>query len=262
MTLHLPFDAPAGCPHLGIECAIAQVNKLLMHYGCPSNLGLKYRASLEFMSIEMGVSDQPLQESYRRYQDRVTHSWLKSLWEKCDLLDIWIEFNDVKLSPPRSRDKWLMREFYRLGYDSKALARLNRVRLHQQVLFLSDILGASGKELDQRYLHKRPSTEQWSTLSFPKEKPPRKDFRLWEQAIQQLVPSGGLQDRLGVFEHASHKIWEWQFDEEAGRLYHSTQQGIALYKRSTQTRYANMPNRWELDATAAPSTAAGKVCSI
>ena len=29
-----------GCPHVGTECLVEQVNKLIMHYGCPSNDGL------------------------------------------------------------------------------------------------------------------------------------------------------------------------------------------------------------------------------
>ena len=53
----------AGCPHVGIECLIAQMNKLLMHYGCKSNDGLKFKISLEYMICKMGISDQPLQES-------------------------------------------------------------------------------------------------------------------------------------------------------------------------------------------------------
>ena len=33
----------AGCPHVGIECLIPQINKLLMHYGCKSNDGLNLK---------------------------------------------------------------------------------------------------------------------------------------------------------------------------------------------------------------------------
>ena len=46
----------AGCPHVGIECFITQVNKLLMHYGCKSNNGLKLKLSLEYMIVELGIS--------------------------------------------------------------------------------------------------------------------------------------------------------------------------------------------------------------
>ena len=54
----------ACCPHVGVECFIAQVNKLLMHYGCASNNGLKLKVSLEYLIVELGISVQPLQESY------------------------------------------------------------------------------------------------------------------------------------------------------------------------------------------------------
>ena len=94
------FFYGAGCPHPGVECAVRQVNKLLVHYGCQSNLGLEMKASLELLILELGITTQPLQESYKKYGGWATHSWLKSLWEKCDLLDFRAEFREgvIKLS--------------------------------------------------------------------------------------------------------------------------------------------------------------------
>jgi hypothetical protein len=43
-----------GCPHPGIECFIAQINKLLTHYGSQSCLGLKLQTLLELFVIELG----------------------------------------------------------------------------------------------------------------------------------------------------------------------------------------------------------------
>ena len=82
----------------------------------------------------------------------------------------------------------MMMELKRKWHSKKYLRRLNRVRVHQQVLFLSDVLGASGKSLDKKYLKQRGEGEQWSTFRFPKENPLRKDFRLWQQVIAQLIP--------------------------------------------------------------------------
>ena len=56
--------------------------------------------------------------------------------------------HEDKLQMPRSRDKWLMSEFERMGCNNNTLERLNRVRIFMQVLFFSDVLGASGKGLD------------------------------------------------------------------------------------------------------------------
>eukprot|EP00956_Cyclotella_meneghiniana_P009810 scaffold13589_cov49-Cyclotella_meneghiniana.AAC.2 len=78
----------------------------------------------------------------------------------------------------------------------------------QQALFLSDICGASGRTLDERYLRKRGRYETWSSIKFPLEKPAASDFRLWNVAIRHLVPAAGLAVRLGKFCHKGYKIWE------------------------------------------------------
>lgn len=131
-----------------------------MHYGCQLSNGMKMKVSLNQLVIELGISEQPLQESFTKCNKWVTWSWIVSLWEKCDRYGVRVEFNDTLLKIPREQDKWLMREFVCLGFRKDELERLNRVRLHQQVLFLSDIITANGQGLDERYLRKRRASEQ------------------------------------------------------------------------------------------------------
>jgi hypothetical protein len=92
------------------------------------------------------------------------------------------------------QDNWLMIAFKVVDYDEKALIRLNRVQCHQQVVFISDMLDASGKAIHRRYLMRHQKRETWSTLTFPQERPPDKDFRLWENALLCIAPRGRLQD--------------------------------------------------------------------
>ena len=68
---------------------------------------------------------------------------------------ITVEVCNIPLLQPRKRDKWMMMELKSKGHLTEDLRRLNRVRVHQQVLFLSDVLGASGKSLDRKYLKQR-----------------------------------------------------------------------------------------------------------
>ena len=51
----------AGCPHvgIGIECFIQQVNKLIFHYNCSRDTRFLLKVSLEYMIVELGISDQP-----------------------------------------------------------------------------------------------------------------------------------------------------------------------------------------------------------
>jgi hypothetical protein len=71
-----------GCPHPAIECLIAQLNKLLMHYGSQNCFGLKMQASAELLVIKLGLSAQPFKEDFSEHHHCVTHLWMKSVWEK------------------------------------------------------------------------------------------------------------------------------------------------------------------------------------
>ena len=112
----------------------------------------------------------------------------------------------------------MMREFLRRGFSADYLRRLNRVCIHMQMMFLSDILSASGKILDGKYLVQRKTDYEWSKLNFLKEQPPNKDFTLWKAAIRQVVPVGGIMDRLGNLTQDGQKIWNWLPDGDNSRL--------------------------------------------
>ncbi len=89
-----------GLLHPGVECFVAQINKLLMHYGCSSGLGIHMQVSMEMMIIEGGILTQILLEPFSRYGKRITHCWLRSLWEKVDMFHFHVEISDLSLAPP------------------------------------------------------------------------------------------------------------------------------------------------------------------
>ena len=91
-----------------------------------------------------------------------------SVWKKCDMFKVVIDINDNFLKMPRKGDTWIMQLFVRAGLNKEDLLRLNRFRVHQQVFFLSSVLGASGKSLDKKYMTKRKPEEKWYTLRFTK----------------------------------------------------------------------------------------------
>ena len=141
-----------GFPHPGVECSIAQINKLLTNDGSSSGLGIHLQMSMELLITEAGISLQPLATPFNRCKDWVTHCWLKSVWEKVDRFSIRVEIMELPLKFPREKDNWLMVAFENAGYDGKALVCLNRVRCHQQAIFISDVIDASGRAIDGKYL--------------------------------------------------------------------------------------------------------------
>jgi hypothetical protein len=159
----------AGFPHLGVEATVEQSNKLLMHHGCHTALGSEMQTSLELLVADLGLSFQPFCISYKHYGKWVTTCWLKRVWEKVDCYGFVLTVHNLLSTFPREGDDWLMARFIAAGYKGKDLVTLNRVRKHQQVLFLSDILGVSGGSWDKQYLQKRRIGDHWLSMKFPRE---------------------------------------------------------------------------------------------
>jgi hypothetical protein len=246
-----------GCPHPGIKCLTSQVSKLLMHFGTKSSVGTKMAVSLWELILELGVLFQPFLEPYERYKKRIMWSWMAALWEKCSLYRVDIEVLDTPLSFPRERDGWLMLLFAGLGFTAIELEILHRVRIYQQVIFLSCILNAKGTDIDEKYLYRRPSGQKWSVLKFPNEQPSSSDFRFWHQALQQLVPAGGLAVRLGRSLHSGYKIWDWRVNSEEGYLLHYRDGVMNVYEQS-----AGSSRRWQMWKGDCEAVVLGRPCSV
>ncbi len=76
-----------GLPHVGVEATIAMTNKLLMHFGCNTATGRFMQISYSLLFVELGLSFQPLQVEYGKYNHLVTHSWMKKgvqVWDHSD----------------------------------------------------------------------------------------------------------------------------------------------------------------------------------
>jgi hypothetical protein len=114
-----------GLPHLGVEALIAMSNKLLMHYGCDTATGQFMRVSYSLFYLELGLSFQPMQESYQKYSTLVTHSWMKMVWEKTSMFELHTVVADVPFQFPREGDQFLMRVFITAGYRGDTLRWLN-----------------------------------------------------------------------------------------------------------------------------------------
>ena len=119
-----------GCPHVGVECFVQQIDKLFTHYRCNSSLGLKMRTLVEMIVTELGISSQPFQESFTKYGKWVTWSWMTSVWEKCNLFGVKVELENNITKLPRQDDKWRMLLFVLAGFSKEDLVRLNRVHVY------------------------------------------------------------------------------------------------------------------------------------
>jgi hypothetical protein len=194
----------ASLPHPGVEVIVEQSNKLLIHYGCRTALGTKLQTSLRLLLVKLGMSFQSLQLLYAEFGNMITTSWLNRVWEKLDRFKFAVMVHNLRSVFPQEGDDWLMARLIAIGCRGNDLQTLNRVRKHQQVLFLSNILGAGGVSLDKRYLQKQRGTECWSTMKFPREVVTEVEMHLWHMAITQVATAGPARTRLGTYHEEGH----------------------------------------------------------
>ncbi len=84
----------------------------------------------------------------------MTTSWLKRVRKKVDHYGFVLLVHKLLVTFPWEGADWLMAQVIAVGCSEKELQSLNRAQKHQQVLFLSDILGGSGRTADKQYLQK------------------------------------------------------------------------------------------------------------
>eukprot|EP00956_Cyclotella_meneghiniana_P029291 scaffold70426_cov59-Cyclotella_meneghiniana.AAC.2 len=149
-----------------------------------------------------------------------------------------------------------------LGYSKEECRIINLVRIHQQVLFESDIFEADGQKLDSSYLSKRPRGEKWSTVLFPSTKVQPNHFTLWQSALQQLAPGGRRPRRLGKMTHESHKIWPWRLLDNHGALVRQMGDNVDVYKLCNTNGRRSRNKLYELDETIEDAQIQGRICSV
>jgi hypothetical protein len=206
-------------PHLGVEALIAMANKLLMHYGCHTATGRFMQTLYCLFYLELGLSFQPLQESYQKYGHLVTHLWMKMLWEKPSMFIVHTVVTDIPLQYSREGDQFIMQVLAKAGYMGEVLWRLKRVRVSLQLLFLSDVLTTSGNKVSIDILSQRPQGEAWSTMRWPNKQPMDSDMRLWKDAMLLICPSRSSTLSIGSFIGKSHRVWQWFWNEAQSTIH-------------------------------------------
>ena len=207
-----------GLPHWGVEAIVDSTNKILTHYGTQSIVGVQYQMSLELMAIELGLGPQPFLLDFSKYKDWATDCMLKEVWSRMHRFGFRMRVGNLPISPPREGDRWLMAAIEKCGFSAKECEVINRVRLHQQVVFESDVFGADGRHLDPQYLRKRRPSETWSTWLFAIQKISPTHFNLWKQALRQLAPGGRRPRNFGKFLSSGHKIWQWRYNRQSDEV--------------------------------------------
>jgi len=102
--------------------------------------------------MELSVVNCPFDYNYDTWHHLATESWVnKALWEKIDTMGIDLELEYPTLPVPHHGDRAVMQEMVDNGFRGKDLAAINRVRRYLEVMFLSDITNATGRQIKECY---------------------------------------------------------------------------------------------------------------
>jgi len=228
-----------GLNSLAVEQTIGWANMLLQHYGAPTVIGGKCRASLEALQLEIGCIGNPLMENYKVRGILATPCWMKAIWERFSLYGFPIILEYDKMEFPRERDITIMDIMIREGISGLDLRRLNQCRIAMKAIFLSDIATAGGRYLERWVLGDKIGRN--SKYKFPREEPSSKDWDLWDEFWSAwLRRDNTMPVSLGKWTAPSHQSWTWFHEPHNNSLWHRTEDGWIEY---TQTNYGNRTTR-------------------
>jgi hypothetical protein len=199
-----------------------------------------------------------------KYGSWVTHTWLQSLWEKVDKFDITVEIAPLPMEPPQEDEKWFMQAVVEADLTSaQEMKILNCFRCHPEVIYLSDMFDAGGRCLDGRYLDHQKQDEKWLTLIFPQEKSPQGGhLQLWRECLYSLAPRRRPTERVGAFKSKGYKIWDWQYDNKASKVYHHNGHVMDIYTPSLVPGYTRCPKCWTRSQISVPLEEKGEYCTV
>ena len=140
------------------------------------------------------------------------------------------------LQLPHENDRLVSELFQDSGLGETAIASLNCCRICLEVIFLSDMVTANGKCVEEYLLLPQPQSQGRSRFTFPKEKPTVEDWKQWHSFWNAHTGSGfSLPIPLGKWLNHSHRCWEWYYDEGNDVVQRVEGSSISFYHPSSPT---------------------------
>jgi hypothetical protein len=173
-----------GLPNMGIEKLSLMLQYVVRHWGSGGPMDFQLRRSFELLQVECGLHGSPFTRDFRLYGCLAMTTWMKLLWQYLDYYQVKLHLDNVVIPPTRERDH----VFMELVVDSLPQAdwqRINRVRHHKKIYFLSQLLACDGVTVLPSQVG--PGIGPASVLVFPNQQPTRSDFALWDSAVRHIT---------------------------------------------------------------------------
>ncbi len=145
---------------------------------------------------------------------------MKMLWEKLAIFGIDVQTADSTFQFPRRGNKFLMLVFMDNNHNCEELQCLNRVKVHQKMIFMSGVLSSSGQKIDPVMLRHQQQVERLSFVCWPNEDLTMSNFLLWSQALRYIFASRRQTNPVHECVAETHHLHPWWWCPETDTLLH------------------------------------------
>ncbi len=125
-------------------------------------------------------------------------------------VDIYMKYDEIPF--PQEKNQLIMEIIISTTSSKVAVQSLNRCRKHLGAMFLSDMVTADEKFLEQ-FLFESTLNGVNSRYKFPKEEATKANWIRWRKFWTDYGISGmRLKEELGNWKNPTHRTWRWFYN--------------------------------------------------
>ena len=176
--------AGLGFTHLYDLHGQEKLKFFFMHLQRFDNTGKLIFILLQITQLYIGTEQFFMHLDYDKYNFSTPNSWVKHLWQYTDANDLSIDLtHEPTFQKQRKYDAFIM-DLLHKHFEPADLFRINKIRLHLQVLVLSDITTLDGKTILPNI--NLGTSHRTSSYEWPKQPLVTKYLPLWKRACAIL----------------------------------------------------------------------------
>ncbi|GFH55416.1 hypothetical protein CTEN210_11892, partial [Chaetoceros tenuissimus] len=189
-----------GATSMHLRCGVVKVSALLFHHWKQSPTQDLLQSNVQAMVLEMGLYGDITATVNMKIglEYCAKHSWISYTLNFMKENGIQAKVKHFQLEPARQGDKSIMQVAYAAGYRGTQLAHINAVRMHNNLVSISDLCNTSGTKLNRVFYHRSKFRGQRNKFLWPRSHSvERHEWDTWMDFIFRIFPQGTNNFMLG-----------------------------------------------------------------
>ena len=217
----------AGLHFTEIDQTIDHLKMIAAHGNKDTVTGKLLRNTIQQYTIETGLGGEPLNQNVEKVIYLTKNTWIEQTIKSCRKFDITFETDTPQLNTWIDNDKYLMHDAIRV-LERQELLNFNNVRLFLQVMTVSDITTADGKQIDidilrgDRGYSPSPSRNAYEWPRIPE--PTKREKEAWTLSLCKMYQITLLRPQLsgthyGWYTYNTIQYSSWMINVQTAQLY-------------------------------------------